>query len=258
MKLTRLGDHKQVILMICGPLCDEDSLLPIAQKLKDTYQVVIVTPDGVLPETTYPGAIAFTTALYYQLKINKCTHVRMVFGVSSSCAIVMELAKHTDFDADFYVYESAPFYRVVPFLRPTIIHRLELVVEQVKDFDRETFERILFQDEFVQMLFGKDSSGYQEMIDDVYKVSQYINRTTLQNNILDIVDYPIMRMDRKMMRRSLFVYGMKGPGYKVKDILYDEYPYANFIDIPDRYYLEAMYREPDLYAKKLLYILQTY
>ncbi len=258
MKLTTYGDHQEVILIIPGPLLSGACLIPIAQDLASTYKVVLITPDGALPETTYLGARSFAVDLMYQLKIHRLTHVRMLYGMSSSCALVMELAARDDFHADYYFYESAPFYHVVPFLRQSIVARFNQVIEKVRHLERQAFREALCSDELVLKLLGRDAPAYKAMFDDMYNVAQFVNSATLEHVIRDIVDYRIIEMDTPLMRQSVFFYGMKGACYKVKNVLFDKYPYANFMEIPDRYYCGELMLEPHTYVAVIKHILQNY
>ena len=258
MKFTTYGDHQEVILMIPGPLLSGACLIQIAQDLASSYKVVLITPDGALPQTMYPGARSFAQDLMYQLKIHRLTHVRMLYGMSSSCALVMELAARDDFHADYYFYESAPFYHVVPFLRQSIVARLTQVIEKVRHLERQAFREALCHDELIRKLLGRDAPFYTAMFDDMYDVAQFANCATLEHVIRDIVDYRIIEMDPSQMRQSIFFYGMEGACYKVKDVLFDKYPYANFIEIPDRYYCGELVLEPKAYVTTIKHILQNH
>ena len=259
MHLTKYGDpQNETILMIPGPIATYKSLEGLSKLLANNYYVLVVTLDGCLKGTTYPGAKPACQDLLYQLKIRKIYHVRMVLGVSTGCAIVMEIAKnHPDF-SDFYFYESASFYHVVPFLRHMLETRLWTLVSEVKTSSYPVFKKALIHNEIIQKLLGPYGDRYDVLIAAMYEVAQFVNKETISHFIADIVDYPVMKMDKDMMHRSVFFYGCSSLAYYVKDSLFDHYPFANFIEIKNSYYCMMLTLDPKRYKGYIDHILNKY
>jgi hypothetical protein len=259
MHLTKYGDpQNETILMIPGPLSTYKCLEGLSHLLEKDYYVVVVTLDGCEKGTIYKGAMQAAKDLLYKLKIEKITHVRMLLGVSSSCAIVMEIAKNAPDFSDFYFYESASFYHVVPFLRNMLETRLWMLVNEVKTTSYTAFKEALINDEIIKKILGPYGNKYDVLISDMYEVVQFVVKETISHFIADIVDYPVMKMDQAMMRRSVFFYGCSSLAYYVKDSLFDHYPFANFIEIQNSYYCMMLTLDPIRYKEYIDHILNKY
>lgn len=238
------------VLLLHGPLQTSSSLKEIAIRLEDEYYVVVPSIDGSYEETSYEGAYRESNKIIRYLKDEKLTHLEMIYSVSSSYAIVMEMIRSREIDANEYIYESVAYYPEIALVRSAITRKINGALNQYRAISYEEFQKAFLEENIVKTLLGDDLDIYLPMLKDAYNVLKVMDKKTLSNIIKDIMNYGIIRMDDRMMDQSYFIFGKDGVLMKVKNLLLRRYTKAHFIDM-DGYYCTAMVEDPEAYTKQL-------
>lgn len=254
MDLHTYGNKQNpVVLMLPGPASTYRSLEAVAQLLSAHYYVLVATLDGSLPQTDDPGYKKQAQQILYELKIAKIQHLHMLYGVSTSCAIVMELIQSKKIDVDHYFFESAPFYKVVSVVRSVISRKLTTAVNEAKKVSFDRFKDVLTNNDMIEKLLGDlDGDYYEPLLKDMYATMAHITPKTIDALVRCVTDYRVKKTDRETQKKMIFFYGKEGPLWIVRKRMLDTYPFADFISIPATGYCGLMYKDVQSYAQKMI------
>lgn len=251
MDLHTYGNKQNpAVLMLHGPASSYRSLEAVAQLLSAHYYVLVPTLAGSLDGSDDPGYKKQAEQILYELKVVKRRHLHMVYGVSTSCAIVMEMMQSKKLDADYYFFESAPFYKVVSVVRSVVSRKIATAAAEAKKVSFDRFKDVLTNNEMIEKLLGDLNSDYYEpLLEDMYAVIGHITPKTIDALVRSVTDYRVKKVNREIQEKMIFFYGKKGPLWTVRKRMLDTYPFASFISDPETGYCGLMYKDVDQYVQ---------
>ena len=241
-----------VVLMLNGSFSTGKVLSGVADKIADSYYVILPTYDG-----HHENGGIFTTREDQAKKIidyltdNSIDHITLLQGVSMGAEIALTLfpmLRENKIEVEHCLFDGGPFYHFPWLMRMFMRAKFRRLVHQAQTGTLDEITERFSNNKMVKWMIHGDISPYKWFIEALADSAPYMSDESVNNESDACYTFCFPALSEEAQRKAVFIWSTNEPAFTSFKNVRKCYSHSRFASPGDLGHCGFMARKPDEYA----------
>lgn len=241
-----------VVLMLNGSFSTGKGLSGIADKIADSYYVILPTYDG-----HHENGGIFTTREDQAKKIidylteNNINHLTLLQGVSMGAEIaltVFSMLGENKIEVDYCLFDGGPFYHFPWLMRMFMRAKFRRFVHQAQTGTLDEITERFSNNKMIKWMIHGDISPYKWFIEGLADSAPHMSDESVNNESDACYTFDFPTLTEEAQRKSVFIWSTNEPAFSSFKKIKKCYIHSRFASPGDLGHCGFMARKPVDYA----------
>jgi len=235
MKFNTVGVKENPVIIMCnGSFTTGESLISFAEKLSDSYYVILPTYDGHTDDgTVFTTRIEQVRKIFQYLQSEGIQEVELVQGLSMGAEVALDLAammySSGNITLKHGMFDGGPFFHFNPLMRKIMQKKFLNLLNGLKGLnEEEAFEKVTKNPMIKWMMKGQDLSAYKGMIGGMSWISPCLTDESIRNESDACYTFDFPEVDEEEQKKYLFMWSDNEPAHSSEKSIRKHYPHAQY------------------------------
>ena len=242
-----------VVLMLNGSFSTDKGLSAIAERIADSYYVILPIYDG-----HHENGGIFTTKEEQAKKIidylaeNDINHIALLQGVSMGAEIaftVYKMSEENNIEVDHCLFDGGPFYHFPWLMRMFMRAKFRRFVHQAQTGTLDEIMERFSNNKMIKWMIHGDISPYRWFIEGLAESAPHMSDESVNNESDACYTFDFPALTEEAQRKALFIWSTNEPAFSSFKKVKKCYSHSRFGSPGDLGHCGFMARKPDEYAK---------